>query len=738
MTFDVIESLAGLSMYGTFAPLHVTDLACPTFGLGRSGSAGGTIVTTIGSPFLPVIVPPEQAISVDPTWKIACTGIRTDWFATQFLIFDPPTALTPQSRLVPPPTTTSSPTPADNQADPTTAAEASATSISSIPEPPSPPSDPDAPAIQTGDPRTAQGTTSAGAHSSGVSPTTNADSPVDEDPPPSAASEVPAPINEDPSIDPGDFPTSSPLPYGVTGFSTEPEGSSNVQSLGLGAIIYNAWGGSGPSINRSPDNVNEILLPSPGVHQPLTAGNEILMMDSSGVNFDGTRYYAGGPALTISDQVYTFISHNSESNGAAGDPITSPATPIDSLTTAVYATIPDPSNILIDGSSAVLGGQTLPLSKVPAFIKPTATGISIIGSSSIALAPQFVFKVGTQVFTANAAGFVLDGETISPGGSPETIDGTMISLGSHGKLAIGSSTFTIPTPIMTDPANLPIVIAGQTVTPNPSAFSIAGRIISVSGPAMTIDGTIVSLGPSGSLFIGGTVFALPTPTPALSPGPDLVVAGYTITPNPSAFQIAGTKISAGGPAVTLDGTVVSLGPSGALVIGNAIITLPTTLPTPFSNPDVVVAGETITPNWSNFSVAGTVVSAGGPPITVNGTLVSLQRSGTLIVGSSTLTLPAPSPSGTDIDGLSVQEEGSFAIVDGVTMVPGEPNISIAGEPVSLEPGGKILDIGTSRFALPTTSANGTAGLQVFDGGQGRGMGMSFSVILTAGVIFLMI
>ena len=733
--FDVVESEAVFDMYGTFASLDVADLACPTFGLGTSKSADGKIITTIGYPFLPVIVPPEQAVSLDPTWKVFCTGIRTDYFEQNFLIFDPPTALTPESRLVPPTTSTSVPTPAKTHADPTTAAEAPATPIASIPKPPSPPNDPDTPAVQTGDPKIGQGSSSGGAHTSGASPTSNIGPPVGEDPPPSAGSEAPALVNEDPPADSGDSAVSSSPPRGATGASPEPDDSLNPQSVGLGAIIYSAWGGSGPSISGFPDNVNVVPLPPPDVQQLLTAGDQILTMDSSGVNFDGTKYSAGGPIMTISDQVYTLIPHNGDSDNVASDPVTNPAIPIDSLTTAVHANVPAPSDVRIIGSSVELGSHTFPLSEISAFIRPSATSNSIIGSSSIAPASQSVFTIGTQTFTANAAGFTLDGETIPPGGSPETIDGTMISLGSLGKLFIGSSTFAIPIPTITEPAHLPIVVAGQTITPNPSAFSIAGTMISVGGPAISIDGTIISLGPSGSLYVGGTIFALPTSTPVSSPDPDLIVAGHTITPNPSAFQIANTKIFAGGPAITLDGTVVSLGPSGALIIGSNTVTLPTITPTLSSDPDVIVAGETITPNWLAFSVAGTVVSAGGPPITVNGTLVSLQGSGTLVIGSSTFTMPAPSPSGIDVDGLSVQAQASFAVVDGVTITPGRPGISIAGDVVSLELGGKTVDIGTGRFAIPTVPANGTAGLQVFDGGQGREMEVSFSVILAAVVVF---
>lgn len=55
-----------LDFYGVLAALDVKDLACPTWGLGRVTSANGTVVTTIGPPYLPLIVPPNQALTLDP------------------------------------------------------------------------------------------------------------------------------------------------------------------------------------------------------------------------------------------------------------------------------------------------------------------------------------------------------------------------------------------------------------------------------------------------------------------------------------------------------------------------------------------------------------------------------------------------------------------------------------------------------------------------------------------------
>ena len=187
------------------------------------------------------------------------------------------------------------------------------------------------------------------------------------------------------------------------------------------------------------------------------------------------------------------------------------------------------------------------------------------------------------------------------------------------------------------------------------------------------------------------------------------VASQLITPNPSAFPIAGTTISAGDPGVTVDGTVVSLGPSGVLAIGSSTFTLPNPTPAASVNQPLIIAGQTITPSGSVFSVAGTTLSPGGPAVTINGTIVSLQPSGTLIVGSNSFALPTPPLSSYDICGFSVQAESSFAMVNGVTMDPGA--------------------VGSGRFAMPTGPVNGTNGLRVFQGGQGKRLRVSVPLIL---------
>lgn len=283
------------------------------------------------------------------------------------------------------------------------------------------------------------------------------------------------------------------------------------------------------------------------------------------------------------------------------------------------------------------------------------------GSSPISRRLQSIITIGTQIFTAHPTGFTVNNVAFTPGGSPYAVDNTIISLGQSGVLLIGSSTVSL----LDQVSSTIFAVAGQTFTPNPSTFSIAGTTISAGGPAVTVEGTIISLGQSGELAIGSSTINIPSPSYTL--GEVYTVAGQMFTPNPSAFSIAGTTISADGPAATIDGTIVSLGPSGNLVIGS----------------------------------------------------------------STTPLLTSPISSDVNINGFDVQAHSSFVVVDGVTLNVAASSVAVvSGTVVSLEAGGATLDIGTGRFAppTPTGTTNGSINVQAFTGGQSKGLDRSLSLI----------
>ena len=663
-------------------PLNVQDLACPTWGLGLSTMANGDIITTIGPPWLPLVVPPMEMFTLDPTWSSNCAAFWTDPVTlTTFALFDPPVALTPAALLLPTPP--ARPTPAPAPADPTLV-PAQAKPSTEAAKPASLPNDPAAPA-KTGDSGKNTPTQLANPAGSANQPENSVASSNSEGDPPSDPPSNPPSNPKAPSVD-GDPPSSSasdstsggsqqspldpkvpivPLP--------QPVEDPQTQAQGLGAIIYNAFGRAGPESDGS----SAILLPPQSI---FAAGAQTFTANPTGFKVNGAAVAPGCTAQTVDGTIISL----------------------------------DKSGVLAVGSNIV------------SLTDPSATP---------------VLAVAGQTFSPNPSAFSIAGTIVSAGGPAVTVDGTAISLDQYGALAIGSTTIPLAAPSPNPLATKAFTMAGQTFTPNPSAFSIAGTTILADGPAVNIGGTIISLGQNGALKIGSTTINLPTPSIDF-PSKVYTVAGQTFTPNPSGFPIAGTTISAGGPAVTVDGTIISLGQSGTLAIGSSTIDLPTPSYNSFGQA-YTVAGQVFTPNPSAFSIAGTTVSAGGPAATIDGTIISLEPSGTLVVGSSTIPLlpQITFASDVNVDGFDVVPHSSFAVVDGVTVNAAAAGVTVSGKVISLEAGGATLDIGTGHFALPTPvgAANGSVNVQAFTGEQSKGLEVSLYLVWgVCGTLMLLI
>ena len=195
------------------APLDVNDLACPTWGLGLSTATDGSIFTTVGPPWLPLIQPPTEMFSLNPTWAAMCTAIDNNFlFMTALDLFDPPFALTPAPLLVP--TTIPRPVfkPAPAPADPTSVPR-QVNPFTEAAKPASLPSDPAAPAetgnygkntpVQSPDIASPDPAGSANLPENPVAPSNNeGDPPTDPSSDPSSDSKVPVVSLSQPVEDP--------------------------------------------------------------------------------------------------------------------------------------------------------------------------------------------------------------------------------------------------------------------------------------------------------------------------------------------------------------------------------------------------------------------------------------------------------------------------------------------------------------------------------------------------------
>ncbi|MCJ1482272.1 hypothetical protein MMC06_002435 [Schaereria dolodes] len=297
--------------------------------------------------------------------------------------------------------------------------------------------------------------------------------------------------------------------------------------------------------------------------------------------------------------------------------------------------------------------------------------------------------------------------SLSPGGPPVTISGTVISLApSNSALIVGTTTFT---PNGITPAPKPIV---SEVTLNAQSNLVIGsQTIIPGGPAATISGTIVSLAPAATALILGSSTINLTPIATLPENPlaMITVGGSVITANSNAAFVLGSRtLLPGGPAVTIAGTPISLAPSASLVIiGSSTIPLP---PAISANPKIInFAGQPITANSASIFVIGSqTLFPGGPALTISGTPISLAASATaVIIGSSTIPLLPLSPASPLVitfEGQTITANSASDFIIGTqTLVPGGPGIVVSGTPISLAPSATAVVIGTSTFPLSPSS-----------------------------------
>ncbi|OJD30182.1 uncharacterized protein BKCO1_6500043 [Diplodia corticola] len=275
-----------------------------------------------------------------------------------------------------------------------------------------------------------------------------------------------------------------------------------------------------------------------------------------------------------------------------------------------------------------------------------------------------------------------EGSESSNGGTGSSNDsGSDSSNGGSGSGNIGGDSQTSP----------PVIVAGSQIATmdSSSIFVIGGQTLSPGGQAVTVDGTVLSLAPSATaVVINGQESSLAGGSttegqgPAEIGKPPIVTVGsvaYTANAATQYYLAPGQTLTAGGVA-TVDGTVVSLGPSASyVVVDGATQTFPSALITPAPNPafaagatpTFLIAGQTLTPGGQAV-VSGTTISldSGANNLVVNG-VTRAVGAGVGIAGQPLITVggtPYPAVDGTSfIVGDQVLTPGGVILVDGTTV-----------------------------------------------------------------------
>lgn len=729
----------GWPFIGDKKPLDIRDLACPTFGLGRATGADGSVTTTYGPPYLPIIIPPLQILTLDPSWQKSCGSsiLHNAPGLKSYGIIDPPRILTPADALGPAAPAT---VPALQTAVPLSTAE-------NIAQP--------APTTATGIPRATQVPNLADTQKS---PPSDPQSDPPSDPPPDPPSDPKAGsqtvVNQQLSLEPdstgyqtgeANLGQNHRVPSIVLVQGTDPKTS----QPSLGAIIFGALNGASlqPSKIANPDEVGKIIQASGGAAENedsrlsnsaspgiVTIGGQTLTAAPSKVIFAGITFLPGDPGVSILGTPVSLAPSGTLFINNSPMPIADPAplTPNRILTVAGQGVTANPTRLVIAGSYITPGGPTQLISGTP--ISLGQSGIIYIGDSTINLlaaqtgpASAVLLTAGGQLFTANPSGFDIGNLRIAPGEPAVTISGTPISLASSGVLVIGDSTVSLQQG--QTPVPKVFTFADKTFTANPTGFNIGDSRIGPGSPTITISGTPVFLDPSGILVIGSLTRSLSATTTQPPSARIFTVGGQSFSVDPTGFNVAGSKVVPGGTPVILSGTTVYLSPSGVLNIGDSAISLPT-LQT--AAPRVyTIGGLTITAESSGAVLIGrTTIFPGGLGATISGTPISLAPSGVIVIGSSTYTISIPTTRPNEFivfttAGLVLTRKSTgHVIFNGTSISPGGAPISISGTQISLNTQGRLV-VGTSVVSLSAELPGSTEGttaavpLQEFSGGAWR-------------------
>ena len=735
---DDLSSLSfNIPIDSTFHYLHetsylkqvkVADLMCPTWGVkGAFDPAGGM---TVGPPFNPIIYPPPNLLHFDPAWSNCDYSHSMERGGLGLLIsaiFDPPRILTPVAGLFPTPTPPSAPTQSDSE----TSAKPADVGHSKLPAITPPPSvvDPDreppgnaghgdgahsvhdkpgpgknsrpqslsnppspskishdpgktspAPASQI-DPENQAPPVKPTQNESPENPTHKAHpgDPIHKDPPiDSAHKAIPAPATSPPSdsehqktdtsANPKHSPPKAPindLPIGGNDPSpdnttppSDPELRSNIPENDkhqddprLGAIIFSAFGGRPKSGASSAKSFK---------HDAFIGASTIALPTSLSA------------VVTAANQLVTVV---------------------DPSAVAIGGTI-----LSVAGNPAVLPGPIFSLGK---------SGKIQIGTTTMNLpnSPGVLTVQGHLITIDRQSAVVVAGSTLLPGGKPIALPNQILSLAPSDRLFLNG----IPDSDLIGATESPPSVfqgGGFMVTADSSDYLVAGQTIKPGAP-VTISDKTIAWAPSNDLVVGKSTIALSPPSPVFT------VAGQVFTPASKGLVAGGKTLVPGGASVTISGVPISLGLSGNIVVGSSTISLPKIF-APLPSATITFDNQVFTAVPSRLALDGTTLVPGEVSVTINGVPINLNPSGKIVVGSSTTFLPNIFPNPSNPSSPITISNSVFTLlpsglaIDGTTLTPGGPDITIAGTHLSLDPEGNL--IVKNSVAITSVSSSSSSSL----------------------------
>lgn len=428
----------------------------------------------------------------------------------------------------------------------------------------------------------------------------------------------------------------------------------------LGALetpfVYNA-----PILLPQPDPAQDMpifaLVQSPVVF--VAAGLPFTPLSSlQGVAIYGKTLVPGGSVVTFSETPVSLDFSGGLQVGSSLFAVPTPAVPeisggVFSAAGVAFTSFPSSKGLAINGQTLVPGGAPATVSRTRVNFDPTRA--LQVGSLLTPLPTPTPNSVGwvmtanglTFTFLSSANGVVIDSQTLVPGGFSATVSGTRIILDSTRGLHVGSSLIYLPIPA---PGSVGVVFTagGLKFTSLSSANGVVinDQTLAAGGLPIIISGERLSLDPTEGLHVGFSFIALPTQIP--SSGNAVFIARglkFTALP-PLRVAIDGQTLAPGGSPVTVSGTCVSLDPTGKLRAGSWLIAHST--PAPGSGVEIYSTARFPPTHLPHLELvtSGITILPGGAKATISGTPMSLDPSGTLSPGTTSVAFYS-SPTGSN-------------------------------------------------------------------------------------------
>lgn len=581
--------------------------ACPTYGVSDPRLSSfwyvevnrsvwtTTTYRTIGAPYNPIIMPPQELINLDPEWK-SCT----EWYSQgvfagfSYGLFDPPRALTPVASMSNPMatsavlTTQTSPTiTLKSSAQPANASTTIITRSKINSEPP-------------------KGSLTSASSSIASS---YLDASTIEIQPSSilfSSSTISISSGFDPAASSANSPSdvtitfaTTPTRPAVTALSNSDSGSSSPETSPLISVFTASSENTALDPSIDPDAVQSGEQTGMPTQSPSNHGLESHTQNPS-IATEGRQQVT---ATLISQPTSAELGPAILSGLGITDPttmsqqqISQPNLPSTTVLSSVPTILSIGESVISQGEIAVtISGTHLSLGSAGLVVSPETFSLELMNFS--ALSPE------AQTFTTYLKSSIVTSasSTHSVGGAAETFAGISSSLEPSETLGSG--------PGLGGPRPLVITVAGQSFTANP--FSVTGTTISAGGHGVIISDTTVSLASSGKLIIDSSV--------ASSGRYISTTAGQPFTTSATISSFIGATVSASGSDTTISELSISSSRSEGSVGGGTAALFVSSSSAPIASS----------------------VPTGSDGVTLSSTAVVLKPSETLLIDSSgTLTLPS--------------------------------------------------------------------------------------------------